>query len=257
MFSAGKDTALRYGPLFAAKKIRVIDNSSAFRMDSQVPLLVPEVNMHDFNNDAWLIANPNCSTIQAMLPLKALMALSPIKRVVYSTYQAVSGSGLAGIQDLKRGLNNEAPQFYPKPILHNVIPLIDVLLENGNTKEEEKMIHETRKILGLESLPVSATCVRVPVFNGHSVSINVECEQPVCLDTFKEALNAFPGMVINDLPTPLLVSGQDKVYVGRIRKDESVINGFNLWVVADNIRKGAASNAVGILKAIEEAYYGN
>ncbi|MHB8097772.1 MAG: aspartate-semialdehyde dehydrogenase, partial [Erysipelotrichaceae bacterium] len=179
------------------------------------------------------------------------------KRVVYATYQAVSGSGYKGVLDLERNLNKEESTFYPKQILHNVIPQIDVFLENGNTKEEEKMIQETRKILNLPDLRVSATCVRVPVFNGHSVAINVEFEKEFSLEEVYDLLLKQEGLKLwkDDYPTALDVSGQDVIHVGRVRRDESVPNGLNLWCVGDNIRKGAASNAVQIVKKLMEAQY--
>lgn len=253
LFSAGGDTSKKYAPIAASKGCIVIDNSSAWRMDPTVPLVVPEVNADALKNHHNIIANPNCSTIQCMLPLNALKKFG-IKRVVYSTYQAVAGSGYKGVQNLKDNLEGKESTFYPKQILHNVIPHIDVFLENGNTKEEDKMINETRKILGLDDLPVSATCVRVPVFVGHSVSINVEFENEFKLDEVISALKNQAGMKIyegNDYPTPLECEGIDTTLVGRVRRDSSVKSGLNLWVVADNIRKGAASNAVQILQSLE------
>lgn len=253
LFSAGGDTSKEYAPIAASKGCIVIDNSSAWRMDPTVPLVVPEVNPEALKNHHNIIANPNCSTIQCMLPLNALKPFG-IKRVVYSTYQAVAGSGYKGVQNLKDNLEGKESTFYPKQILHNVIPHIDVFLENGNTKEEEKMINETRKILDLKDLAVSATCVRVPVFVGHSVSINVEFEKDFTMDEVLKALNAQKGMKVyegNTYPTPLECEGIDTTLVGRVRRDESVKSGLNLWVVADNIRKGAASNAVQILKVFE------
>lgn len=253
LFSAGGDTSKIYAPIAAIKGCIVIDNSSAWRMDPTVPLVVPEVNADALKNHHNIIANPNCSTIQCMLPLNALKKFG-IKRIVYSTYQAVAGSGYKGVQNLKDNLEGKESFFYPKQILHNVIPHIDVFLENGNTKEEDKMINETRKILDLNDLPVSATCVRVPVFVGHSVSINVEFENEFTLDEVIDALKNQAGMKLyegNDYPTPLECEGIDTTLVGRVRRDSSVKSGLNLWVVADNIRKGAASNAVQILQSLE------
>lgn len=255
LFSAGGGVSLSYAPLAASKNIIVIDNSSAFRMDLEVPLVVPEVNSEALRDHHNIIANPNCSTIQSVLPLKPLYDLYGIKRIIYTTYQAVSGSGVKGVADLKNGHNNEGPTFYPKPILGNIIPIIDTILENGYTKEEEKMIFETRKILNDKLIKITATCVRVPVENGHSVSINVELEKPFVLDDVITCLKNAPGIKVfdqYDMPTPLDVSGQDLIYVGRIRRDLSVENGLNLWVVGDNIRKGAATNAVQILKKLLE-----
>lgn len=253
LFSAGGDTSKKFAPIAASKGCTVIDNSSAWRMDPTVPLVVPEVNPEALKNHHNIIANPNCSTIQCMLPLNALKPFG-IKRVVYSTYQAVAGSGYKGVKDLEDNLEGKESSFYPKQILHNVIPQIDVFLDNGNTKEEEKMINESRKILNLPLLPVSATCVRVPVFIGHSVSINVEFEKDFELDEIYSALSQQKGMKVyigDEYPTPLDCAGTDTTLVGRIRRDSSVKSGLNLWVVADNIRKGAASNAVQILKVLE------
>jgi aspartate-semialdehyde dehydrogenase len=251
LFSAGGDVSKLYAPIAASKGVIVIDNSSAWRMDPKVPLVVPEINPEDAFKHQGIIANPNCSTIQSVLPLYALRDYQ-IKRVVYCTYQAVSGSGYKGIQDLKRNIAGEPSVFYPKQILHNVIPQIDVFLPNGSTKEEEKMVNETRKILHSPSMRVTATCVRVPVFNGHSVAINIEFEKEFTLEEIIMTLKAQKGLKVfeQDYPTALDVSGQDLTYVGRIRRDESVPNGLHLWVVADNIRKGAASNAVQIIQVL-------
>ena len=256
LFSAGGSVSEHYAPFAAQNGCIVVDNSSFWRMHQDVPLIVPEVNMEAYHNGDMIIANPNCSTIQSVLPLFALKPLG-IKRVVYATYQAVSGSGYKGVLDLERNLNKEESTFYPKQILHNVIPQIDVFLENGNTKEEEKMIQETRKILNLPDLRVSATCVRVPVFNGHSVAINVEFEKEFSLEEVYNLLLKQEGLKLwkEDYPTALDVSGQDVIHVGRVRRDESVPNGLNLWCVGDNIRKGAASNAVQIVKKLMEAKY--
>lgn len=256
LFSAGGSVSEHYAPFAAQNGCIVVDNSSFWRMHQDVPLIVPEVNMDAYHNGDMIIANPNCSTIQSVLPLFALKPLG-IKRVVYATYQAVSGSGYKGVLDLERNLNKEESTFYPKQILHNVIPQIDVFLENGNTKEEEKMIQETRKILNLPDLRVSATCVRVPVFNGHSVAINVEFEKEFSLEEVYNLLLKQEGLKLwkEDYPTALDVSGQDVIHVGRVRRDESVPNGLNLWCVGDNIRKGAASNAVQIVKKLMEAKY--
>lgn len=256
LFSAGGSVSEHYAPFAAKSGCFVVDNSSFWRMHKDVSLIVPEVNMDAYHKGDLIIANPNCSTIQSVLPLHALKPLG-IKRVVYSTYQAVSGSGYKGVLDLERNLNKEESTFYPKQILHNVIPQIDVFLENGNTKEEEKMIQETRKILNLPDLRVSATCVRVPVFNGHSVAINVEFEKEFSLEEVYDYLDKQDGLKLwkEDYPTALDVSGQDVIHVGRVRRDESVPNGLNLWCVGDNIRKGAASNAVQIVKKLMEAKY--
>jgi aspartate-semialdehyde dehydrogenase len=252
LFSAGGGTSLKYSPIAAADGVVVIDNSSAFRMDPTVPLVVPEVNPEDLEWHKNIIANPNCSTIQAVVALKPLYDAYGIERIVYSTYQAVSGSGVKGYQALEKGIAGEEDSFYPHQIAYNCLPHIDVFLENGYTKEEMKMVDETRKILGDDSLRVTATTVRVPVFYSHSESINVELKSPFILSELRNKLEAFDGLVVEDDISndvyPLAINAADKneVFVGRIRRDESVENGINLWVVADNIRKGAASNAVQI-----------
>lgn len=247
LFSAGAGVSKIYAPMAAAKGVTVIDNSSMWRMDPNVPLIVPEVNPQDGRHFSGIIANPNCSTIQSVIPLHALRDLG-LKRVIYTTFQAVSGSGYKGVNDLKRNLDGQPNDFYPKPILHNALAIIDTMLDDGYTKEEVKMVEETRKILHRPDLAVTATCVRIPVFNGHSVSINVELEHPFELSEVIALLKKQPGLKVfeNEVPTPLDASGQDLVYVGRIRRDYSVPNGLNLWVVADNIRKGAAANAIQI-----------
>ncbi|NLO38136.1 MAG: aspartate-semialdehyde dehydrogenase [Ruminiclostridium sp.] len=258
LFSAGGGTSKTYAPIAAQKGCVVIDNSSAWRMEPDVPLVVPEVNPRDILWNKGIIANPNCSTIQAVVALKPLHDKYVLKRVVYSTYQAVSGAGVAGWNDLENGLKGEAPRKFSHPIANNCLPHIDVFTENGYTKEELKMVFETRKILGLPNLRVTATTVRVPVFNGHSESINVEFEKPFDLVELKEALSSFPGIVVQDdpvnnlYPMPITASGKDEVFVGRIRRDESVDSGVNLWVVSDNIRKGAATNAVQIAQKLIE-----
>lgn len=252
LFSAGGSTSLKFAPVFAAQGCVVIDNSSAWRMDPEVPLVVPEVNPEDIKRNKGIIANPNCSTIQAMVALKPLLDTYGIRRVVYSTYQAVSGAGVGGWSDLEEGMKGNPPKKFPHPIYNNCLPQIDVFLPNGYTKEEEKMIKETRKILHTPDLRVTATTVRVPVFNSHSESVNVELEKPFDLAELKQVLAKAPGLIVVDDPQtetyPLAcdATGHDEVFVGRIRRDESVENGVNLWVVADNIRKGAASNAVQI-----------
>ncbi|MBT9832653.1 aspartate-semialdehyde dehydrogenase [Clostridium baratii] len=252
LFSAGGDTSLEFAPIFSKYGAVVIDNSSAWRMDPKVPLVVPEVNPEDIKWHNGIIANPNCSTIQAMPVLKVINDKYGLKRVVYSTYQAVSGAGIQAIKDLEDGMKGIAPKKFPKPIVGNVLPHIDVFLENGYTKEEMKMINETRKILHIDDLKVTATTVRVPVLNSHSESINVETINPFELEDVIKTLEEAPGVTVwNDVenlqyPTPLEVTDKDDVYVGRIRRDFSIDNGLNLWVVADNIRKGAALNAVQI-----------
>ena len=258
LFSAGGSTSAKYAPIAAEHGCIVIDNSSQWRMDPNVPLIVPEVNPEDISWHKNIIANPNCSTIQAMVALKPLDDKFKIKRVVYSTYQAVSGAGVAGWKDLENGLKGEAPQKFPHPIANNCLPHIDVFLENGYTKEEEKMINETRKILHHPDLKVTATTVRVPVFDSHSESINIEFENAFDIKEVFETLKNAPGIILEDDPQnnvyPLAINaaGHDEVYIGRIRRDESVENGINIWVVADNIRKGAATNAVQIAQVIIE-----
>lgn len=256
LFSAGGSVSQEFAPIFAETGCTVIDNSSCWRMDPEVPLVVPEVNPEDIKWNKGIIANPNCSTIQAMVALKPLDDAFGIKRVVYSTYQAVSGAGVAGFNDLKEGVNGAEPKKFPYPIYANVLPHIDVFLDNGYTKEEEKMIKETRKILHKPDLRVTATTVRVPVFHGHSESINIEFEKPVTVESIKEVLSKAKGIVVvddgknNKYPMPIYAEDHDEVFVGRIRVDESVENGCNIWVVADNIRKGAATNAVQIAETI-------
>lgn len=253
LFSAGGDVSRKYSPIAAAKGCTVIDNSSAFRMQKDIPLVVPEVNGEETKGYKGIVANPNCSTIQCMLPLKHLRDKYGIKRVVYSSYQAVSGSGNKGVKDMERGIEGGKNEFYCKNIAYNCLPLIGNIKDNGYTDEEMKMIDETRKILSLPELKVTATCVRVPVWNGHGVSVNVELEKDFDLKELKEYLKDKEGIEIeDDIPTPIDVTGQDKVQVGRIRRDESLDNGINFWVVADNIRKGAASNAVQILELMLE-----
>lgn len=258
LFSAGGSTSERFSPVAASKGIIVIDNSSAWRMDPEVPLVVPEVNSNDISLCAnkGIIANPNCSTIQAVVALKPLHDAYKIKRIVYSTYQAVSGAGVKGFEDLKNGIAGEPPKKFAYPIFGNCLPHIDVFTETGYTKEEIKMIKETHKIMGDDSIRVTSTCVRVPVFHGHSESINVEFEKPFELAELKNILENAEGIIVvddtscNKYPMPIDAEDQDEVFVGRIRRDFSVESGVNLWVVADNIRKGAATNAVQIAEEL-------
>ena len=293
IFSAGGYTSKKYAPIASSKGCIVVDNSSAFRMDPDVPLIVPEVNAEEIKNNKGIIANPNCSTIQAIVPLKPLDDKYGIKRIVYSTYQAVSGAGRNGIIDLINGIKNYVEnsitneiadskssnvfdnsndnsyklQKFNYPIFSNCLPHIDVFVENGYTKEEEKMINETRKILGKPDLKITATTVRVPVFNSHSESVNVEFENDFELEELVATLSNYPGIIIQDnlvlsnspqdIDTPIYplainASGYDEVFVGRIRRDYSVKSGVNLWIVSDNIRKGAASNAVQIVEKLIE-----
>lgn len=256
LFSAGGGTSKEFAPIAAKDGCVVVDNSSAWRMDKDVPLVVPEVNPYDIDWNKGIIANPNCSTIQAVVALKPLLDEYGIKRVVYSTYQSVSGAGMAGQTDLEEGLKGNPPKKFPHPIAGNLIPHIDVFLDNGYTKEEMKMIEESRKILQQPDLKITATTVRVPVFNGHSESINVELLKSFELDKLIEIMRKAPGIILknnhnaNEYPMPIDASGKDEVFVGRLRRDFSVENGINMWVVADNIRKGAASNAVQITELL-------
>lgn len=256
LFSAGAGVSKEFAPIFAEIGAIVVDNSSQWRMHDDVPLVVPEVNPEDVKWNHGIIANPNCSTIQAVVALKPLYDKFGIKRIVCSTYQAVSGAGVAGYNDLKDGINGEPPKKFPRPIAYNMLPHIDVFMEDGYTKEEWKMIVETRKILHDENLRITATTVRVPVFYGHSESINVEFCKKCEKQDVVNALENFPGIVVMDdvknnvYPTPLDAENHDEVFVGRIRMDESVDSGANLWVVADNIRKGAATNAVQIVELL-------
>lgn len=258
LFSAGGSTSEKFAPIAASKGCIVVDNSSQWRMDPKVPLVVPEVNPEDIKWNNGIIANPNCSTIQAMVALKPLQDKYGIERVVYSTYQAVSGAGRGGYDDLKNGITGGAPQKFPYPIFGNCIPHIDVFLDNGYTKEEMKMVNETRKILGDDTIRITATTVRVPVYYGHSESINVELRKPFELAELVETLKNAPGLVVQDdvknniYPMAIDAAGKNETFVGRIRRDESIENGVNLWVVADNIRKGAATNAVQIAQKLIE-----
>lgn len=256
LFSAGGSISEKYAPIAASKGVIVVDNSSAWRMNKNVPLVVPEVNPEAVKEHKGIIANPNCSTIQAMVPLKPLHDKYKIKRIVYSTYQAVSGSGVKGTKDLEDGIKGLENSFYPHPIAYNCLPHIDVFMENGYTKEEMKMIDETMKILNDYNLKITATTVRVPVVNGHSESINLEFEKDFDIDEIKELLKSSQGLVLVDdpsnnvYPTAFEFSGKDEVFVGRIRRDFSLDNGINMWVVADNIRKGAATNTVQIAELL-------
>jgi aspartate-semialdehyde dehydrogenase len=262
LFSAGATVSREYAPLAVKAGAVVVDNSSAFRMEKNVPLVVPEVNPDDISLHQGIIANPNCSTIQMVVVLKPLHDQAKIRRIVVSTYQSVSGTGREAMDELlnqvrailaKEEVN---PQVYPYQIAFNVLPHIDVFLENGYTKEEMKMVNETRKIMHEPELKITATTVRVPVFIGHSESINIELEKPLSVEEARRILTQAPGVkVIDDpeatlYPVPIQVAGTDECFVGRIRQDESVANGLNLWVVADNLRKGAALNAVQIAELL-------
>lgn len=259
IFSAGGEVSKEYAPIATQKGCLVVDNSSYFRMDPNVPLVVPEVNMEDAFEHHGIIANPNCSTIQAMLPLKALEDKYHIKRIVYSTYQAVSGAGQDALCDLENIDCSSPLKKFPYPIYNNCLPHIDVFMENGYSKEELKMINETRKILHRPDLKITATTVRVPVKNSHSESINVELEKDFEIEDLRTTLKSFPHLILQDdpssnlYPMAITANGHDEVFVGRVRRDESVVSGVNLWVVADNIRKGAASNAIQIVENLMKA----
>ncbi|MFO7687981.1 MAG: aspartate-semialdehyde dehydrogenase [Desulfobacterales bacterium] len=264
LFSAGGDTSLAFAPLAADAGCVVVDNSSAWRMDPQVPLVVPEVNSHAIAGYKikGIIANPNCSTIQMVVVLNPIHRAFGIKRIVVSTYQAVSGTGKKAIDELfdqTRAMINflgYEKKIYPHRIAFNCLPHIDRFQDNGYTKEEMKMVHETRKILEDDSIGVTATTVRVPVFFGHSEAVNVETREKITAAAAREILASAPGVAVIDEPLknryPLAIdaAGQDLTLVGRIRQDESVPNGLNLWIVADNIRKGAATNAVQIAEML-------
>ena len=267
IFSAGAGASKQYAPLFAAKGTYVIDNSSAWRMFPEIPLVVPEINADTITKDTHIIANPNCSTIQMVLALNPLHKAFDIKRLVIATYQSVSGSGVKGISQLDREEaknfqlptpNSQLPNAYPHPIYRNVLPHGGDFCDNGYTTEEEKLVNETRTILRAPQIAVTATVCRVPVTGGHSEAVNVEFNRPFELDEVRRLLEQQPGVVVQDDPTqnlyPMAITSYDKdeVFVGRIRRDFSIANGLNLWVVSDNIRKGAATNAVQIAKYIIE-----
>lgn len=260
LFSAGGETSLKNAPLFSQVGTTVIDNSSAWRMDPGIKLIVPEVNGHELSNKHKIIANPNCSTIQMVVVLKPLHDRYKIKRVVVSTYQSVTGTGVKAVEQLmneRKGI--DGPKAYPYEIDLNVLPHIDVFMDNGYTKEEMKMVMETNKIMSDEHIKVTATAVRIPVMGGHSESVNIEFEQDYDLSEVKALLAESPGiMLIDDVanlkyPMPKDAHGQDDVLVGRIRRDESTSKALNLWIVADNLRKGAATNAVQIAEYLIKA----
>ena len=258
LFCAGSAASEKYASIAVKNGCVVIDNSSLFRMNPQVPLVVPEVNPEDLLNHNGIIANPNCSTIQAVVALGPIDKKYKIKRIVYSTYQAVSGAGRFGIEDLENHAYGNDLKKFNYPIYNNCIPQIDIFTDDGYTKEEHKMIDETRKILKNPNLPITATAVRVPVLNCHSECINVELEKDFDLYDIKILLQNSPGILVADnpgkeqYPIATKVTGNDEVFVGRIRRDDSIENGLNLWVVADNLRKGAATNAVQIMKKLIE-----
>lgn len=253
IFCAGSGISKKWAPEFANKGTFVIDNSSAWRMDAKVPLIVPEINGHSISKNDKIIANPNCSTIQMVLALKEIHNRFKINRLVISTYQSVSGTGSAAIQqmmDERNGLKSD--KVYPHKIDLNCFPHGGDFLDNGYTTEEIKLVNETRKILNDQTIKVTATVVRIPVIGGHSMSINIETKKPFEINEIHKALNNTEGVIIkddnsnNDYPMPITVQGKNDVFVGRIRIDETIENGLNLWIVADNLRKGAATNAVQI-----------
>jgi aspartate-semialdehyde dehydrogenase len=256
LFSAGGDISKVYAPIAKAHGAVVIDNSNAWRMDPEVPLVVPEVNKEDIAWHKGIIANPNCSTIQAVVALKPLHDKYDIKRIVYTTFQSVSGAGKTGCDELAASYAGAAPKKFPHPIANNCIPQIDVFLDNAYTKEEVKMVNETRKMFHDPDLRITATCVRVPVMKSHSESINIEFNKPFEISDVFKTLDKAPGIKVMDdiknnvYPLATVAADTDLTYVGRIRRDESVESGLNLWVVADNVRKGAATNAVQIAEEL-------
>lgn len=264
LFSAGGSVSEHFAPFAAHEGCVVIDNSSAWRMDQRCPLVVPEVNADALEKQEGIIANPNCSTIQMVVVLKPLMDAAGLVRVVVSTYQAVSGTGQKGIAELERQVSDlfngrdTENKVYPHRIAFNILPHIDVFLDNEYTKEEMKMVNETRKILGDQNIAVTATCVRVPVFYSHSESVNIQTRKKLTAKKARAILSVAPGVRVLDNPRekiyPLAsdATGEDDTFVGRIREDESIPNGLNMWIVADNIRKGAALNAVQIAEALLE-----
>lgn len=264
LFSAGADLSREFAPIAVKAGAVVIDNSAAWRMTPEVPLVVPEVNAHDIQRHKGIIANPNCSTIQMVVALKPLHDQARIKRIVVTTFQSVSGTGKEAMDELMAECQNllsfksASPKVYPYQIAFNCLPQIDEFLPSGYTKEEMKMVHETRKIMGDQSIHVTATTVRVPVYIGHSEAVNIETERKLSANEARAILSTAPGVLLYDdpahkiYPMPLEVAGKDEVYVGRVREDESIANGLNLWVVADNLRKGAALNAVQIAEHLAQ-----
>jgi len=254
LFSAGAAVSKGFAPHAVRAGTLVIDNSSAFRMDERVPLVVPEVNPRMILHHNGIIANPNCSTIQMVVALKPLHDRWRIKRIVVATYQSVTGAGQKGLDQLEQEMANEpvTQMKFAHQIAFNVLPHVDVFFDDGYTKEEHKMVLETRKIMGDDAMRVTATCTRVPVFGGHSEAVNVEFEKPFRMDEVREALRQAPGVVLQDephnavYPMPLHAWEKDEVFVGRLRQDMTVPHGLNLWIVADNLRKGAATNAIQI-----------
>ncbi len=261
IFSAGGSTSLKLAPEFARAGITVIDNSSAWRMDPDKKLVVPEVNAHALTEDDKIIANPNCSTIQMVLVLQPLHKKYKIKRVVVSTYQSVTGTGVKAVQQMMNERESKTGEMaYKYPIDKNAIPQIDVFMDNGYTREEMKMVNETRKIMEDDSIQLTATCVRIPVMGGHSESVNIEFENDFDLEEVKKILSEAPGIIVQDdlenqlYPMPLTAHEKDETFVGRIRRDESQANTLNCWIVSDNLRKGAATNAVQIAEYLVKTF---
>ena len=261
LFSAGGSTSLEWAPKFAAEACYVIDNSSAWRMDPQVSLVVPEVNESALKEGSFIIANPNCSTIQMVVAINPIHRKYGIKRIVVSTYQSFTGTGMKAVRQYEAerdGKSVPEPRAYHHPIFENCIPHCDLFLENGYTKEEMKLVHETRKIMSAPEIKVSSTAVRVPVYGGHSESVNLELSQAYEIDELRQLLKSSPGLCVLDdpdsyaYPTPQYARHKNEVFVGRLRRDESLENGLNLWVTADNLRKGAATNAVQIALKIRD-----
>lgn len=257
IFSAGGETSLLLAPQFAAAGSTVIDNSSAWRMDPAKPLIVPEINGNTLSVNDKIIANPNCSTIQMVMVLSPLHKRFTIKRVVVSTYQSVTGTGVKAVQQMtNERMGIEGEMAYKYAIDKNAIPQIDIFMPNGYTKEEMKMVNETRKIMGDNSINLTATCVRIPVMGGHSESVNIEFENDFDIAEIKEILSTSPGVIVKDdiqhfvYPMPLDAEGKDETFVGRIRRDESQPNTMNCWIVSDNLRKGAATNAIQIAELL-------
>ena len=253
LFSAGGNTSLEWAPKFAAVGTKVIDNSSAWRMHKDYKLIIPEINAGELTSKDFIIANPNCSTIQLLMVLKPLHDKFNIKRVVVSTYQSITGTGLKAVKQLEAEAKNQSVEMtYPYQIHKNALPHCDAFLENDYTKEEMKLTNETKKILGDQNVNLVATAARIPVVGGHSESVNIEFEDAFDIATVKQILNQMPGVTLQDnpdvntYPMPIYAEGKDDVFVGRIRRDFTLENGLNLWVVADNLRKGAATNAVQI-----------
>ena len=253
LFSAGGSTSLEWAPKFAAVGTTVIDNSSAWRMEQDKKLIVPEINADQLTPEDKIIANPNCSTIQMVMALAPLHKAFGIKRIVISTYQSITGTGVKAVEQLNNEMEGTSGTMaYPHPIHKNALPHCDVFLENDYTKEEMKLVHETHKILGDSSIGITATAIRIPVVGGHSESVNLEFEKPYTLDEIRRLLEQTPGVGVldnpekNAYPMPIHAEGKDEVFVGRIRRDESVENAVNLWIVADNLRKGAATNTIQI-----------